>query len=347
MKTFRIGRVPENNDLVLPNPVISSNHAEIVIDDYNRMTFTDHSTNGTYINNRLLNHGSCEVTVNDRIVFPDGSVLDWNLVLGAAAASYHPTGMGAPAMGMPSQGMGYPTPGGPGFGAPGMGTPGYAMPETGGNEPGGSFRLLSFSQTFGEAFKFGMKNILSVIGVYLLGILTCWIPYINVGTMIAITMLPLKMSEGTVINPLYIFESKYRKCMGEFLLTKVLTIITIYAATIFLFFPAIVLSLSWSLTFYYLLDAKMNPTEALHASNEATYGSKWTLFFVRLVFGLIFGFLFALFLFFTVAAAQAGSTGGIIVLVLLMIILLACIGALTNGISASAWLQLRDNVARK
>ena len=32
MKTFRIGRVPDNNDLVLPSPVISSQHAEIVID---------------------------------------------------------------------------------------------------------------------------------------------------------------------------------------------------------------------------------------------------------------------------------------------------------------------------
>ena len=346
MKTFRIGRVPDNNDLVLPNPVISSNHAEIVIDDYNRMTFTDHSTNGTYINNRMVNHSSCEVTVNDRIVFPDGSVLDWNLVLGTAAASYHPTGMGAPAMGMPSQGMGYPTPSGPGFGAPGMGAPEYAMPETGGNEPAGSFRLLSFSQTFGEAFKFGMKNILSVIGIYLLWILTCWIPYINVGTTIAITMLPLKMSEGTVINPLYIFESKYRKCMGEFLLTRVLTIITIYAACLFLVFPAIVLSLSWSLTFYYLLDAKRNPTEALHASNEATYGSKWTLFFVRLVFWLIFGFVGGL-LGVLLGILMVSSVAGTIIGILLILVMAACIAAITHGISASVWLQLRDNVARK
>lgn len=352
MKTFRIGRVPDSNDLVLPSPVISSKHAEIVIDDYNRMTFTDHSTNGTYINNQLLSHNSCEVTVNDKIVFPDGSVLDWNLVLGTAATSYNPTGMGTPTMGMPSPGMGYSNMetqgfGTPGMGSPGMGNPGYNMPETGGSETSGSFRLLSFSQTFGEAFKFGGKNILSVIGIYLLWILTYWIPYINVGTTIAITMLPLKMAEGTTINPLYIFESKYRKCMGEFLLTRILTLITIYMATIFLFFPAIVLTLSWSLTFYYLLDAKMSPTDALHASNEATYGSKWTLFLVRLVFGLIFGFIIALFLFFLVAAAQAGSTGGVIVLILLMIILLIGIGAIANGISASVWLQLRDNVAHK
>ncbi len=350
MKTFRIGRVPDNNDLVLPSPVISSQHAEIVIDDYNRMTFTDHSTNGTYINNRLLNHSSCEVSVNDKIVFPDGSVLDWGLVLGPAA-SYNPAGMGAPGMGMPSSGMGYPSMGTQGFGAPGMGSPGmgapgYAMPETGGNVPSEGFRLLNFSQTFGEAFRFGGKNILSVIGIYLLWLLTCWIPYINVGTTIALTLLPLKMAEGTAINPLYIFESKYRKCMGEFLLTMVLKSIGIAAAGLFLFFPATVLSLSWSLALYYLLDARMNPTEALHASNEATYGSKWTLFFVRVVFGLIFGFVIGLFST-LVGILFLSSTAGAIIGILLLIVLIACIAAITNGISASVWLQLRDNVARR
>ena len=157
MRTFRIGRVPESNDLVLPSSVISSKHAEIVIDDYNRMMFTDYSTNGTYINNQLLRHGSCAVTVNDRIVFPDGTALDWNLVLGSGAAyqaaPMQPGPAAAPDMGA----MAYPNMAAAGAnpGMADMGNGGAAVPPAG---TGGSVRKLDFSQTFGDAFRIGGKT---------------------------------------------------------------------------------------------------------------------------------------------------------------------------------------------
>lgn len=343
MRTFRIGRVPESNDLVLPSSVISSKHAEIVIDDYNRMMFTDYSTNGTYINNQLLRHGSCAVTVNDRIVFPDGTALDWNLVLGSGAAyqaaPMQPGPAAAPDMGT----MAYPNMAAAGAnpGMADMGNGGAAVPPAG---TGGSVRKLDFSQTFGDAFRIGGKNILSVIGTVFLWLLTCWIPYINVGTTIALALLPLKMSEGEVISPLYIFESKYRKWMGEYLLTVVMMVITFSLAALTVI-PAIVLMYSWSQTLFYLVGCRMNPTQAIHASNEATYGSKWIMFFVRLVFGLIYGVVMGLIVLLGVLLCR--SIGGIIVFVLLAIVVSACIYSISNAVSASIWMQLRDNVAHE
>lgn len=342
MRTFRIGRVAENNDLVLPSSVISSKHAEIVIDDYNRMMFTDFSTNGTYINNQLLRHGSCAVTTNDRIVFPDGTALDWNLVLGSGAAYGAP--MGQPANMAPNAGtMAYPNmaaaEASPAMANMGNGGGGVPPAQTGGNA-----RKVDFSQTFGDAFRIGGKNILSVIGAVFLWLLTCWIPYINVGTTIALALLPLKMSEGEVISPLYIFESKYRKWMGEYLLTVVMMVITFSLAALTVI-PAIVLMYSWSQTLFYLVGCRMNPTQAIHASNEATYGSKWIMFFVRLVFSLIYGVVMGLIALLGVLLCR--SIGGIIVFALIAIVVAACIYSISNAVSASIWMQLRDNVAHE
>ncbi len=90
-----------------------------------------------------------------------------------------------------------------------------------------------------------------------------------------------------MINPLGIFDSKYRRYMGEYLITMGLMVIPIYIAFIFMIIPGIVLSLAWSLAYYFLIEKGKNPIEALKASNDATYGSKWTMFAVALVFGIM------------------------------------------------------------
>lgn len=324
MKTFRIGRVPQNNDLVLPSPVISSSHAEIVVDDYNRIIVTDHSTNGTYVNDQLLHHGSCEVTVKDKIAFPDGTVLDWNLLFGDTASQY------ASRMGIPDNPQGVEA---------------GAIPSEYGErveQKSESFQIVSFSRTFADAFQFGGKNMLSVLGVWLLWILTCWIPYVNVGTTIALVTLPLKMSEGTVINPLYIFESKYRKNMPGFILTAVLMSLALCAAFAFLVIPGIVLALSWSLALYYLVGANMNPIQALQASGEATYGSKWTIFFVRFLLSLLCNV--AVSLVCGLLSSMVSSLAGAIVVIVVALILIICAQSIVCAASASIWMQLRDNV---
>ena len=109
-------------------------------------------------------------------------------------------------------------------------------------------------------------------------------PYINVGTTIAINMLPIELAKGGVISPLGIFDAKYRKYMGDFLITTGLMIIPVFIASLFMIVPGIVLSIAWSLAYFFLFEKKKNPMQAISASNEATYGSKWTMFFVLLAF---------------------------------------------------------------
>ena len=56
------------------------------------------------------------------------------------------------------------------------------------------------------------KNIPSILGAAILWILTCWIPYINVGTTIALLYgLPLELSQGKIMKPTAIFDASYRK----------------------------------------------------------------------------------------------------------------------------------------
>ena len=109
-------------------------------------------------------------------------------------------------------------------------------------------------------------------------------------------------------------------------------------ATLFLVVPGIVLSLSWTLSFYFLLDKGKNPIEAIKASNDATYGSKWTMFFVILVFSIIMGIVYGIFLFVCEAIDVAFIT------FVVMFILLVLAASIAMAIDASFWKQLKDNV---
>ena len=141
-------------------------------------------------------------------------------------------------------------------------------------------KTLDFSETLRDSLCIGIKNAPSIIAAVVLYLVTIWIPYINIGTTIAITLLPTQLAKGEVINPASIFDSKYRRYMGEYLITTGLMILPILIAFAFLYIPGIVLSLAWSLSYYFLIEKGKNPMEAIKASNDATYGSKWTMFFV-------------------------------------------------------------------
>lgn len=107
-------------------------------------------------------------------------------------------------------------------------------------------------------------------------------------------------------------------------------VIPIYIAFVFMIVPGIVLSLSWALSFYFLLGKGKNPMQAIKASNDATYGSKWTMFLVTLVFGILF------------AICLAINVGFITFLVMFVLIVLAA--SVRMAIDASFWKQLKDNV---
>lgn len=160
---------------------------------------------------------------------------------------------------------------------------------------------LSFGDTLKDSVTIGLKNAPSILGCIALWIITIWIPWINVGTTIAIMTLPIELSKGHVISPTSIFDAKYRKYFGEVFMTMGLMYIPIFIAMMFMIIPGIVLGIAWSLSIYLVLDKGKNPTAAISASNEATYGSKWAIFGVMLVLaicivilGIVLGLIFGL-----------------------------------------------------
>ena len=134
-----------------------------------------------------------------------------------------------------------------------------------------------------NGFAIGIQNAASLLGAIVLWMLTFWIPYINVGTTIALATLPIEMSKGKVFSPLCIFDKKYFSFMGEFFLTAGFIYIGMLIGTIFLFIPAIVISLAWGLAIYLLIDKGLNPMQALVASNKMTMGYKWIIFGAQII----------------------------------------------------------------
>ena len=51
-------------------------------------------------------------------------------------------------------------------------------------------KKLDFGETLKDSVAIGVKNAPSVIAAVVLFLITIWIPYINIGTFIAITLLP-------------------------------------------------------------------------------------------------------------------------------------------------------------
>ena len=146
-----------------------------------------------------------------------------------------------------------------------------------------------------EGMSLGIKNAVSLLVATVLWIVTIWIPYLNVGTTIAMTTIPIELSKGKVISPVFIFDSKYRKYMGEYFTLIGLMAMAVIPALFFMIVPAIVISLGWSLAIYILLDKGVAPGEAMVQSNKATYGYKWTIFGVQFILGLAYSILSCIF----------------------------------------------------
>lgn len=148
-------------------------------------------------------------------------------------------------------------------------------------------KKLNFSATLKESFVLGLKNIASVAGAIVLWLITIWIPYLNVGTTIAIQSIPLELSKGNVISPMFIFDKKYRNLMGNYFMLQGLMSIVIFPALMFLIIPGVVIALSYSLGLYIMLDKNLNPAESLKLSNDKTLGYKWRIFFLTFIIGII------------------------------------------------------------
>ena len=139
-----------------------------------------------------------------------------------------------------------------------------------------------------EGIGIGFKNLIPLVGTIVLYLLTCWIPYLNVGTTIALVALPAAMSRGEAISPTEIFDPKYRKNMGNFFLLMVCYSLAVVLGFFFGIIPGIVLSYAWSIAFLLLVDKELDPLQALSESNQKTYGHKATIFLSFLVLGVLF-----------------------------------------------------------
>ena len=122
-------------------------------------------------------------------------------------------------------------------------------------------KKLDFGETLKDSVAIGVKNAPSVIAAVALWLITIWIPYLNVGTTIAITLLPTQLAKGEIVNPLGIFDSKYRRYMGEFFITMGLMVFPIFIGVLFMVIPGIVLSIAWTLSYYFLIEKGKNPIQ--------------------------------------------------------------------------------------
>ncbi len=146
---------------------------------------------------------------------------------------------------------------------------------------------LTVGEIISQGFKIGMRNAVQLIAAVILWILTIWIPYINVGTTIGIISIVVAMSKGKAISPLEIFDSKYRRYMGEFFLLLGFLYAGLTLGLLFVVIPGIVIAIAWSQAIYLLIDREMNPIEAIRVSNKITYGHKWTIFLGIFVLALL------------------------------------------------------------
>ena len=202
-------------------------------------------------------------------------------------------------------------------------------PTTGGSS---DFSVMSILT---EGIPLGIANFVTIFGATILWLLTFWIPYLNVGTTIALNTMPIALADNEAPEgPTYIFKDKYRKYMGEYFVLMGLMYMAIWMASVFLIIPGIVISLAWSQALYLLFDKHLTPIDAMKESNEKTYGHKWTIFLTGLVFAIAFGIfaMIVLWLFITIDVMF------LTVIAVLLLIALAMVGSV--GINAVIYRKL-------
>ena len=154
--------------------------------------------------------------------------------------------------------------------------------------------ILSIKEIINNSRKVGFNHASTIIGSYILWILTIWVPYINVGTTIGLLGMVPKLATNEKFSPFDIFKKKYRKNMGEFFLLVALMSVGISVGFLFLGFPGIVISIAWSQALFLHVDRGFSPLKSINVSNDITYGEKSTMFFSFLLLTLFYGFIYGL-----------------------------------------------------
>ena len=134
---------------------------------------------------------------------------------------------------------------------------------------------INIIATIKDGAIFGFKNFPSILVAVVLYVLTCWIPWLNVGTTVGMCKIVIELSKGKVVDPTILFKSENWDNLGNLFLFLGLAAMGLTAATVFMAIPGIILSIAWSFAIYFLVDRKMKPVEALELSYKATKGEKW------------------------------------------------------------------------
>lgn len=81
MEVISIGR-DSSNRIVIPDnsSKISRNHGTLRILDNGSMQYSDHSTNGTWVNGNLVRNSEVSIQRGANIMFPNRLELDWSLI---------------------------------------------------------------------------------------------------------------------------------------------------------------------------------------------------------------------------------------------------------------------------
>lgn len=195
-------------------------------------------------------------------------------------------------------------------------------------------RKITIEGVISEGIKIGIKNAASMLGATVLWLLTIWIPYLNVGTTIAMMTIPIELSRGKVISPLFIFDGKYRQYMGEFFTLIGLMYLAIIPALFFMIVPGIIISIGWTLAIYILLDKGIAPGEAMIRSNKATYGYKWSIFGVKFVLYLIYFILLSIIISVLMSSAFLGLVLWFILIALFVVVDLGCTAVIYRNLTA-------------
>lgn len=156
-------------------------------------------------------------------------------------------------------------------------------------------KKLDFMATLKETVDYAFKNVGSLLLMALLYVLTFWIPYLNVGTTIGLYKGIVEISMGKVVDPMILFDKQNFQNIGNFFLLVGIQFAAIFPAYLMGVIPGIVLGIAWGFSIYFLIDKGLSPVECLRTSYDATYGEKWTIFFLYLVLSVIYVILVMIF----------------------------------------------------
>lgn len=120
-------------------------------------------------------------------------------------------------------------------------------------------QTLHFEETLVDGITYAVMNFFQLVCCLILYLLTIWVPYVNIGTTIAMSYLRVKIAKEEAISPTHIFNAGYRKHMSHFFILCGIMLISFIPALCFFVVPAIVLYWAWSLSFYFLLEKGKSP----------------------------------------------------------------------------------------